>query len=136
MKFWAKLFILVVVADQLSKFLAGEMGWAALNSGVSFGLGSSWPVWLWLFLHGLCLVILFWWTKSSVGNKQNWLILILAAGFSNWLDRLFLGGVRDWLIVPLWGGRNNLADWLVIVGCIGWWWSGVKLDFRNDDQNN
>lgn len=124
---WA---VWVVVMDQLSKYVAQSVGLILINSGTSFGIGENWPAWLCLRLHGLVLAGLALAMTRADRVKWAWLAIILAAGFSNWLDRWRFGGVRDWLWLPVWGGYNNLADWLVVIGCLGWlgFWVKIRLE--------
>jgi len=62
-------------------------------------------------------------TEVGVQSKQVLCYsLILAGGLSNLIDRIVWGGVRDWLPIPLTPLHNNLADWLIVISCIGLVW--------------
>lgn len=116
MKFFPALLIVcgIVAADQISKAWASWAGWVHLNQGISFTLLSSAPSWFVNLLVGailLAIVLMVWsWRQHRHGY---WLVAVLAAGFSNWLDRVLYGGVRDWLVVPVLHLKNNLADWYI-----------------------
>lgn len=97
--------LIVLVLDQGLKFSLQD---AYLNTGVAFGVGSSWLV-------GIGLILLVW-----LGRQYRWqprfIWVTLAIAFiSNLIDRIRLGGIIDYL--QLGSLHFNLAD-VVIVTCI------------------
>lgn len=113
-----------LVADQLSKYMAFQQGYAVLNSGIAFGFLAGAP---WFFLItgivALSILAFFFWH-----HQQGYPLLLLVFGASsNLIDRMQYGGVIDWLIVPGLNIKNNLADWMVVLAVI---WLLV-VEFKN-----
>lgn len=112
----ALLAIAVIVADQVTKFLAGSWGWVSLNGGISFGLLENVPSYV-LSLSLLIMIFVSW-----VVYRRAWQKEPLAAGFflggavSNLIDRILWSGVRDWLPLPGTNLHNNLADYAILIG--------------------
>lgn len=107
------LIVLLVVVDQLLKL---TLPLKTLNRGASFMIQASSSLMLGATIFGLLVVWL--WHRQRWHNPLAALSasFLLAGGFSNLLDRLFLGGVRD---VLAWGSvETNVADILVILGLI------------------
>lgn len=131
MWFWAGL-----LADQLSKWWASTRpGWLSLNYGVAFGWGESLGGWT---VVGVTIVVIVW---LLLQPERRWFWqLLLAGAVSNLIDRVWWGGVRDWLPVPWlsrlpWLGlglKNNLADWLIVIGVVGW----VIIESRDQGLGN
>lgn len=115
------LVFLLIASDQILKLLALHEGMAIINKGVSFGiLLSRSPVealaksgYLVILLIGLSFYLLF----HFLRKKGPEVLLILAGGISNLLDRMFYGGVVDFITLPF-IPVFNLADILVVVGCV------------------
>jgi len=109
--------LLVVVIDQLSKFLVPFFGFdIILNQGISFNYLNFIPsnlmtVLMLFFVGGVFLLF-----------KKEWLLHSTSSGIffggviSNILDRIFFGAVKDWLRIPFFDVYNNLADWFIFVG--------------------
>lgn len=107
-----KLFIFLVAADQLFKFLALKFFHSVFNRGIAFGLGENVPILLIIIAYSI-LVLWILRNKSGLGE-----ILLLAGGAGNILDRLIFGNIVDWIrLGNLW---FNLADVYIAigVGCI------------------
>lgn len=119
---WIRLFsvaALVIAVDQITKAWADWAGWVELNSGISFNwLGESSPVVLGIFIA----VVLFILTALTISHREThfapWLFLVIAAGLSNQIDRIFWGGVRDWILLPGLDLKNNIADWVIALSLI------------------
>ncbi|MCL2372479.1 MAG: signal peptidase II [Defluviitaleaceae bacterium] len=98
------------------------------NSGVAFGLfaDAAWGQWVFAGLKFLLLVGLVWYyyTRLPRVDRSWWLrvpiILIVAGGAGNLIDRISLGRVRDMLRFEFsfFPYIFNLADVYVVVGCI------------------
>jgi lipoprotein signal peptidase len=102
----------VVIIDQISKFLITAMRWPiVLNEGISFGWR---PTGEWLTISLLVLIVLVvalsyrYWSRAPYATG-----LFLSGLASNMADRFMFGGVRDWLLIPLTSLTNNLADWAI-----------------------
>lgn len=106
--------LLLVIVDQLSKYLALKFNFGFINSGISFGLFSSFAFsWL-LFLISGFIIIMFLLSRSKP-TLPLWLIIL--GGFSNLIDRVIRLGVVDFInlpIIPVF----NLADLMIVVGAI------------------
>ena len=104
---------LVVLLDQVSKVIFVSK---ALNTGGVFGIGKGWA---WMLLSLTALVILGWvLTKSERVVERYGLVIILASGLSNLIDRMLLGGVRDFIYWPVLNVYGNVADLLLTIGVV------------------
>lgn len=127
-------FAVVLLVDQVSKFLVQSKVEIILNKGISFGLLGS---------NTLMLAVLLVITTSAVWYycrefwKQYPLFsgLLFGGGVSNIIDRVFFGGVRDWLSIPGMNLKNNLADWAIFVAIIGILYLELAAD-REQQQGN
>jgi len=131
--FWI-LIVIVIVIDQLSKFVTGKMGMTMiLNTGVSWGLVNNWDNRLLTFLIGICLIGLCFYLKNVFGRELIWWSFIIGGGLSNLIDRIYVGGVKDWIVVFIWFPWFNLADVFVSLGVMGLM---VKYLLNRKDQVN
>lgn len=88
-------------------FFSDFFGVEAENTGISFGVGGRLVIIFSLFL--LFGLTYFWWKKDYFE-----LVLILAGGWVNMIDRLNFGYVRDyWKLISVY---NNIADWMIGFG--------------------
>lgn len=103
-------FFVLLTVDQLSKLLAITYSAVSLNSGISFGLGSSYStVVVVVFIASIVLMSAQ--LLSEFWEKHPHITLLFFSGsISNLLDRLFRGSVVDWIDITFLGLRNNLAD--------------------------
>ncbi len=84
--------LLVVLIDQLSKIIFVSNH---INTGGVFGIGKDAS---WVIFSLLALVLLGWvFVKSDKVVERYGLVIIMASGLSNLIDRIFLGGVRDFI---------------------------------------
>ena len=96
------------------------------NTGVAFGLGAgqAWGQWVFSGLKMVIIAGLVWfYFRRLPFERRHWvirvpIILIIAGGIGNLIDRMTLGHVRDMLMFefinfPIF----NLADVYVVVGC-------------------
>ena len=66
------------------------------NTGISYGLLSSVPVWgLGLIMAVAIVALLVWWVRTDHLLVRSALMLIVGGAASNALDRLFYGAVAD-----------------------------------------
>ncbi|MEA1909463.1 MAG: signal peptidase II [Patescibacteria group bacterium] len=88
------------------------------NPGIAFSINLSLPIAI--VLASITLIILLWLffkAKKSLNYYQLGLVLIIAGGLSNLLDKIFFGFVRDMVaisILPVF----NLADLSILAGII------------------
>lgn len=110
------LLTLVLFVDQLTKAWARHLSIGQLNTG---GMWGVFPGAWWSLMSFLVLVLITGYLFVTLPTKNNhgWLI-ILAAGLSNYLDRLFFGGVWDFIYYPVLNVVGNLADVMIGLGII------------------
>jgi len=92
----------------LNEILVGFFGVVVRNSGASFGLNIGG-----VLLNIVVLIFLGWWAIWREGNR--WLLVVVAGGVLNIIDRLRFGFVRDYWHLAF-GLYNNLADWVIALG--------------------
>jgi lipoprotein signal peptidase len=116
---------MVVVCDQVSKFLFSRM----INTGISFGVGGELPAWVVTILIIVVAVASGWWLREVWGRSLMATGLVAGGAIGNLIDRVVFGGVRDWfpiaphiaildpyLQTPIY---NNVADMAIVFG-VGW----------------
>ncbi len=113
----------VVVFDQASKSLASIFFTVRVNTGIAFGIFSGIDSASLLILStvslSLSIAIFYYANKTGARLSQIVSVALLAAVFSNTIDRILFGGVRDYLPIPLTNIHNNLADYVVVLAlCI------------------
>lgn len=105
-------FLIALIADQVTKFIASVLGAVTLNPGISFGLLSG--PWLTILLV-VFFILFFEWTCPTWQKKYPIAMgLLLGGAMSNIVDRIVVNGVRDFLSIPFTQMQNNLADWLIV----------------------
>lgn len=134
MKYWWIFGGLIIIIDQISKFiiLKNYPQWVSLNKGIAFGLFASN---IWTILSLLCLLIL-----SILPKKDLCLILIISGGWANFLDRIRIGRVIDFInpnsifsifAFPL--PYFNFADVVIVLGVI-WYFLKPLLSATSNKQ--
>jgi len=104
---------LVILLDQVSKVVFVS---SHINTGGVFGIGKDWS---WIIFSLISLIVLGWiLVKSEKTMERYGLVIILASGLSNLIDRIFLGGVRDFIFWPILNVYGNVADLLLTIGVI------------------
>lgn len=106
----------IVVWEGVLRFTAVE------NTGASFGIFSGHPEVL-TIISVIVVVILLVFLIFSMKNRNGWLraalILMIAGGIGNLVDRFAFGYVRDWIYFELIDfAVFNLADSGLTVGCV------------------
>lgn len=142
MRTWLILAMIVVVLDQLSKYIVNEtfLLWETFaiipnffdftlryNTGAAFNFlakASGWQRW---FLIGLGLIIsaiIVLWMKR-LSNKDKWegygLALILAGAIGNLIDRFMQGYVIDFILLHYYQWEYpafNVADSAIFIGMV------------------
>lgn len=110
-------FLVVLIIDQTTKYLAQQQRIVTFNEGISFGFLQQGSVWLPIVLIGILLAV--WYLCRDFWKKFPLLAgLLFGGGASNIVDRFFFPGVRDWLTVPGMGLKNNVADWAIFIAVI------------------
>ena len=117
---------LVIILDQITKFLAGysmvDIGWLKIiehnNSGILFGVNLPYNLIIILSLLFLMILLgLFFFSKLSNFIYYLGIILSFSGGVSNLIDRVRFGFVRDFLSLDFWP-IFNLADMTIVIGVI------------------
>jgi len=104
---------LIVLLDQVSKVIFVS---EHINTGGVFGIGKDWT---WILFSLMALVVLGWvLVKSEKVVERYGLVIILASGLSNLIDRVVLGGVRDFIFWPILNVYGNVADLLLMIGVV------------------
>ena len=104
---------LVVLLDQVSKVVFVS---EYINIGGVFGIGKDWA---WMLFSLMALVVLGWvLAKSERVMERYGLVIILASGLSNLIDRVVLGGARDFIFWPILNVYGNVSDLLLTIGVI------------------
>jgi len=108
--------LILISADQISKYYWFEKSGSVLNQGGVFGLlpSTGWVI----VLIMIWLVILREWLKHKKGLLFWLLAFVVAGGLSNIIDRLWFGGVRDFIYYPWFNLYGNLADIYLVSGAI------------------
>jgi signal peptidase II len=94
------------------------------NSGVAFGFLANWDYgrWVIVIVNVLMMGALIWYYAKLPHQRRYWLlrvpmILIVAGGFGNIIDRVWLGYVRDMLeFLFINFAIFNLADVFIVAG--------------------
>ena len=137
---WAAIAIVIVIADQLTKYLViqhipegesipviqGVLHWTHIkNDGAIFGWFDD-TRWLFMVLSTVGIVLmtamLVYWVKKEPKDKLMQLILtlLISGGIGNMIDRCSLGVVTDFIdfcaFPKLWMYIFNVADCAVTIG--------------------
>ncbi len=119
--------IVIIIADQLLKQLLIGQNFTALqgilnityteNTGVAFGIGSS-NIVIVIILNIIVLGLIIKFLKQKTDSPIIIpLIMILAGGTSNLLDRIIRGFVIDFIDINLFNFPNfNIADIAITIG--------------------
>lgn len=92
------------------------------NTGISYGLLGSLPVWMIGILMAVALVLLtIWWWRSDSALVRSGLALCIGGALSNALDRLLYGAVADFFHFH-WQDWSfyifNVADAMITAGVL------------------
>jgi lipoprotein signal peptidase len=121
------------VSDQITKtaFLLGGQRYIR-NTGGPWG--SDIPERLFLILVPMILLGLsYWWLRERDVSARISLMLLLAGGIGNLVDRVVFGYVRDFLLVP-WFPAFNPADVFLTIGIIWLFFSLYGAKRGSDDS--
>lgn len=118
-KFWAFLVVILILIDQLTKFLATQFGWSIFfNDQFAFSLPL--PPILMYFIYFVVIIGITFYLKntwSALNRMQHYAwSFVLAGGLSNVIERVVLGHVRDF--IPIANGMLNVADFFILLGLV------------------
>lgn len=89
------------------------------NTGISYGLLGSLPVWAIGALMTVALVLLIvWWFRSTSALVRSGLALCIGGALSNAVDRLLYGAVADFFSVHWFPYVFNVADAMITAGVL------------------
>lgn len=108
---------IVVLLDQLSKFLAKEYLPYTTNSGAVFGILKGYNVFL-IIVSILVIILILFYYKQVKGYSEIFFALILGGAIGNLIDRLAYGYVIDFINFKIWPSFN-IADSAITIGVIG-----------------
>lgn len=126
------LFTLLVVTDLITKYLAVNIlprgGWwltadygltLTTNQGMAFGWWSGGGTILPMVLIALLFIIWLYFYRSHFQYRSKVImILILAGGIGNLIDRLTDGTITDFMVLGPWPTSFNLADIFITMGVV------------------
>jgi len=149
MRKWLIIAALVIIADQLTKFIAVEnlqyqipvyvmpsFNWfLAYNTGAAFsflGDAGGWQRWFFIGLAIVVSIVLLIWLRN-LKDDRKWeafsLALILGGAIGNVIDRIYLGHVIDFIQLyydTFYWPAFNVADSAICVGAAILIWDGLK----------
>lgn len=116
---WYIISLIVLVLDQLSKFIVKNNFFYITNTGSLFGLFQNYNILLIILTVIVVIVLLYYLIKHKLKRyEQIFLSLILGGGIGNLIDRLIYGHVIDFIDLGFWPSFN-IADLAISIGIIG-----------------
>ena len=110
--------LLIILLDQLTKFLVKDFSFVVKNTGAGFGIlpnQQAMLIWISVFVIGL---ILFYYDKIPENKFVQLSIgLILGGTIGNLIDRIRLSYVSDFIDLKFWPSFN-IADSAITVGAV------------------
>ena len=153
---WLGVSLVVVIVDQLSKFIAdAQLVYAdplpmlpsfnltlLYNRGAAFSFLSEaggWQRWFFVAVSVIAVVLLTVWLRKL--NSRQWLLalalaLVIGGAVGNLIDRLWLGHVVDFIQLyykSFYWPAFNVADSAITVGAVLLVWDGL---FANKTQGD
>ena len=112
------IFLVILVGCNLAAWRVRLGGWGITNHGGVFGWFAQ--AWWWTFLLAGCWGLVLWGLSRISQPEWRWpMIIILAAGGANIVDRLISGGVTDYIYYPFFNVYGNIAD--ILLGLSALW---------------
>ncbi len=117
--FWFIATTILILIDQLTKFLAKSFDWPIFfNDQFAFSLPlPSVAMFLIYFavLSGMSIYMFRTWHRFNRMQKYAW-SFVYAGGLSNIGERIFTGHVVDF--IPIANGMLNVADFFILIGLL------------------
>lgn len=110
------LIFLIIIFDQLTKIVIGQVLSISCNKGIAFGIGLDGTLGVLLSIVVLSLIF-YLMTREKKALLVFSFVLIFGGGVSNLIDRLVIGCVRDFVNLGFWPSFN-LADAAITVGVL------------------
>lgn len=104
--------ILIILIDQITKFLAKKFFNVVENTGAAYGLLEGWR--FFFIIIALLVVYLIFHYRKELDNLG--LGLLLGGTIGNLIDRVFLGYVIDFIFIGKIFGWFNIADVANVIG--------------------
>lgn len=115
---WTLPFVIVLV-DQISKFIANHVTSVVQNTGTIFGLFGNNLLWAMISFVIVVVMIVVVKRRPAVTQEHRIvtfaIMLVVGGGLSNIIDRIFRGYVLDFIQIPLWP-TFNVADACISIG--------------------
>lgn len=112
--------LIIVVLDQLSKFIVRIYGGFVRNTGAGFGILQGQTLFLICFSAAVVIVIAF--MLKRILKEDRWVQIftafIFGGAIGNLIDRVVLGYVVDFINLGWWPAFN-IADSFLTMGVIG-----------------
>ncbi len=89
----------------------------AVNTGTSFSLFQGYNF-LFMLVTIAVILLMFVYFKKFKSYGFFAVVLIIAGGIGNLLDRIFLGYVRDFIYIKFWPTIFNFADLFLLSGVV------------------
>lgn len=158
MKKWLSIAAVVIVLDQITKYIAEAQltlhrpleimpmfnFTLAYNKGAAFSFLSEaggWQRWFFTIIAiAVSILIVFWLTRLQAHEKRQAvaLSLILGGAIGNLIDRIYLGHVIDFIEVyydKWYWPAFNIADSAITIGVVLIIYDNVREYFKSKDSN-
>jgi len=111
--------LIVVLLDQLSKFIVKKYFSYSTNTGSLFGLFEGYNLLFIILTLIVIIFIIYYINKNKVSYYEEIsLSLILGGAVGNLIDRIVYNGVIDFINLRIWPSFN-IADSCITIGVIG-----------------
>lgn len=104
--------LIIILIDQITKFLAKKFFNVVQNTGAAYGLLEGWR--FFFIIVALLVVYLIFHYRKELDNLG--LGLLLGGTIGNLIDRVFLGYVIDFIFIGKIFGWFNIADAANVIG--------------------
>ncbi len=105
--------LVLVIVDWYCQYYFRILDKGVSNTGISFGLGSSWGnAWPVVILFALLILVAYFLLKRG-GKLSVFYLVLFIGGLGNLIPRILYGSVWDYINVPAVGLWINLSDILI-----------------------
>ncbi len=111
--------LIVIILDQLTKFIFKNYFSYTTNTGALFGLFKGYNLLFIIITLIVIIVIIYYMNKHKLKQIETILLsLILGGAVGNLIDRMIYGHVIDFINLKIWPSFN-IADAAITIGVIG-----------------
>ena len=116
---WLSISLIVVILDQISKFIFKNYFSYITNTGSLFGLFKGYNIIFIIITIIIIIFIIYYINKHKLDRIETiFLSLILGGAIGNLIDRIIYGNVIDFINLKIWPAFN-IADAAITIGVIG-----------------